>query len=92
MLQICKNEITPSPVRVDRVRNSWNKVHMVKCENNLSIAEMYYKSMVGKEFDAIASYLHNELRFIGPFGEMHGKADVIAAAKNMALLEDISIR
>ena len=61
--------------------------------DNLSLAESYYKSMLAKGFDKMASYLHDNVHFIGPLAEMHGKNAVVLAAKNFSgILQDIQIR
>lgn len=62
-------------------------------EINLKRAESYYSAMLSKRFDEMASYLHQDVHFIGPLAVMHGKEAVVAAAKNLSqLLEDIQIR
>ena len=62
-------------------------------DNNLKSAENYYKAMLAKDFDKMAGYLHNNMHFIGPLAEMHGKDAVVTAAKNFAgILQDIQIR
>jgi hypothetical protein len=61
--------------------------------DNLSLAESYYNAMLAKDFDKMASYLHDNVHFIGPLAEMHGKESVVAAAKNFGgILQDIQIR
>jgi hypothetical protein len=61
--------------------------------DNLSLAESYYNAMLSKDFDKMASYLHDNVHFIGPLAEMHGKDAVVTAAKNFAgILQDIQIR
>lgn len=60
---------------------------------NLIIAESYYSSMLAKNFDKMASYLHNNVHFISPLAEMHSKESVVTAAKNFGgILQDIQIR
>jgi hypothetical protein len=62
-------------------------------DNNLKSAENYYNSMLVKDFDKMASYLHDNIHFIGPLAEMHGKEAVVLAAKNLSqILGDIQIR
>ena len=62
-------------------------------DNNLKVAENYYNSMLAKDFDKMAGYLHNDVHFIGPLAEMHGKDAVVTAAKNFGgILQDIQIR
>ena len=61
--------------------------------NNLKVAENYYNAMLAKDFDKMAGYLHNDVHFIGPLAEMHGKDAVVTAAKNFGgILQDIQIR
>jgi hypothetical protein len=61
--------------------------------DNLDLAESYYNAMLAKDFDKMAGYLHNNVHFIGPIAEMHGKESVVAAAKNFGgILQDIQIR
>jgi hypothetical protein len=62
-------------------------------DNNLKVAENYYNAMLAKDFDKMASYLHDNVHFIGPLAEMHGKDAVVTAAKNFGgILQDIQIR
>lgn len=61
--------------------------------DNLNLAESYYNAMLAKDFDKMASYLHDNVHFIGPLAEMHGKDAVVSAAKNFGgILQDIQIR
>lgn len=61
--------------------------------DNLNFAENYYNAMLAKDFDKMANYLHNNVHFIGPLAEMHGKDAVVTAAKNFGgILQDIQIR
>jgi hypothetical protein len=61
--------------------------------NNLKVAENYYRSMLKKDFDRMSSYLHENVHFIGPLAEMHEKDAVVSAAKNLSeILRDIKIR
>ncbi len=62
-------------------------------EQNLQVAESYYSAMLAKDFDTMSSYLHDEVRFIGPLAEMQGKETVVIAAKNLSqILDKIKIR
>ena len=62
-------------------------------DNNLKSAKNYYKAMLAKDFDKMASYLHDNVHFIGPLAEMHGKEAVVSVAKNFGgILQDIQIR
>lgn len=61
--------------------------------DNLNLAESYYNAMLAKDFDKMASYLHDNVHFIGPLAEMHGKDAVVTAAKSFGgILQDIQIR
>lgn len=61
--------------------------------DNLSVASSYYNAMLTKDFDKMAGYLHDNVHFIGPLAEMHGKDNVVTAAKNFGgILQDIQIR
>lgn len=61
--------------------------------DNLSLASSYYNAMLAKDFDKMASYLHDNVHFIGPLAEMYGKNAVVTAAKNFGgILQDIQIR
>lgn len=61
--------------------------------DNLNLAESYYNAMLAKDFDKMANYLHDNVHFIGPLAEMHGKDAVVTAAKNFGgILQDIQIR
>ncbi len=64
-----------------------------EASDSLAIAESYYNAMLAKDFDKMAGYLHDNVHFIGPLAEMHGKDAVVLAAKNFgAILQDIQIR
>ena len=61
--------------------------------DNFNLAESYYNAMLAKDFDKMADYLHNNVQFIGPLAEMHGKDAVVTAAKNFGgILQDLQIR
>jgi hypothetical protein len=61
--------------------------------DTLTIAESYYNAMLAKDFDKMASHLHNNVHFIGPLAQMSGKDAVVTAAKNFGgILQDIQIR
>ena len=61
--------------------------------DNLNLAESYYNAMLAKDFDKMASYLHDNVHFLGPLAEMQGKNAVVTAAKNFGgILQDIQIR
>ena len=64
-----------------------------EASDNLVIAESYYNAMFAKDFDKMASYLHDNVHFIGPLAEMHSKEAVLKAAQNFGgILQDIQIR
>jgi hypothetical protein len=61
--------------------------------DNLNLAENYYNAMLAKDFDKMASYLHDNVHFIGPLAEMHSKEPIVTAAKNFGgILQDIQIK
>ncbi|OJU73169.1 MAG: hypothetical protein BGO07_03260 [Alphaproteobacteria bacterium 40-19] len=53
-------------------------------DHHLKIAANYYNVMLAKDCDKMASYLHENIHFIGPLAEMHGKDPVVLAAKNFS--------
>jgi hypothetical protein len=62
-------------------------------EQNINNAEAYYMAMHNKDVVALARYLHNDVKFIGPLAEVDGKENVVAAAtKFMQFLNSIRIR
>lgn len=64
-----------------------------EASSNLTSAESYYNAMLTKNFDKMASYLDNNVHFIGPLAEMHGKEAVVSAAKSLnQILQGIQIR
>jgi len=61
--------------------------------NNLIIAEDYHNAMLTKDFNKMVSYLHDNVHFVGPLGEMSGKDTVAISVKSFAeILQDIQIR
>ena len=62
-------------------------------DNNISIAEAYYKALAAKDLNTAGNYLHPDVKFIAPMGESNGRAAVIEAAKRLApLLKGIDVR
>lgn len=63
-------------------------------ENNLlNIAESYYKAMGRKDESTMATYLHDDVKFIGPLVELQGKENVLNGAKGFfAMYSDIDIQ
>ena len=62
-------------------------------KENLAAAINYYNAMLNKDFDTISSYLHDDIIFIAPIAEMHGKEEVMSAAnKFAAMLQELNIR
>lgn len=60
---------------------------------NLKAAIGYYNAMLSTKYDEMGSYLDDNVHFIGPLAEMHGKDAVVSAARNLSqLLGDITIR
>lgn len=61
--------------------------------NNLKIAENYYRAILAKDFAVLEDCLHDQINFISPLAELHGKEAVIIAAKNLSnMLHNIEIR
>ena len=50
-------------------------------ENNIKIAENYYKAMGKKDINEIASYLQPNARLKSPFTEIEGKDKMLEAIK-----------
>ena len=64
-----------------------------KTNENITFAQSYYSAMLAKNFDKMASFLHDNVHFISPLAEIQGKEAVISAAKNLSnILQDIKIR
>lgn len=62
-------------------------------KNNEIIANSYYSAMAANDSAAIASYLHPDVMFIGPLGEMFGKELVLSkAVAAIDLFKTLSIR
>jgi len=58
--------------------------------NNMQVAEKYYKKMLAHDFDAMADCLDENIHLISPLSEVHGRENVVNAARNLSgLLEDI---
>ena len=61
--------------------------------NNIIAAENYYKAMLAKDFEKMASYLHESVTLISPLAEIHDKDVVVSAAKGLAeILQNIIFR
>ena len=62
-------------------------------QNNVDIAEAYYKAMEEKDMERLEKYLHPDVIFIGPLARVEGKDAVLAAAKGFSsFLKNIIIR
>ena len=62
-------------------------------EKNIKIAESYYNAMGRKDMAQAGSYLHKNVKFIGPLSELNGKDAVLTAATYFsALLKGVTIR
>lgn len=60
---------------------------------NVRIAKQYYRAMLNKHFDEMASYLDANVMFVSPLTHMHGRDKVIASARTLSeKLDDIKIR
>ncbi len=62
-------------------------------EKNIAIASAYYEAMNKKDLGKLATFLHADVRLIGPMAEVHGKEAVLNSVKHFsALFESLSIR
>lgn len=62
-------------------------------ENNVALAEAYYTAMRDQDISGVEKYLHPDVHFVGPLGEMKGKEAVVAAAsKAITLFKSLTIR
>ncbi len=62
-------------------------------QNNIEIAESYYKNMLEKNFDDMAACLHEDVRFISPFADISDKARLVESAKKVSdILSNVQIR
>ena len=50
-------------------------------ENNVLIAETYYKALGEKRLEILENYLHPDVQFIGPLAKTTGKDSVLEATK-----------
>lgn len=65
----------------------------LKTEDNLSIAEAYYKAMLEKNFDAMEARLNPDVHLITPLAELFGREHLLESARNLSgLLHDIEFR
>lgn len=63
-----------------------------KKEENLALAIDYYKFLLNKDFDAMASCLLSDVKVTTPLSCMRSKEEVIKAARRFApILQDIQI-
>jgi hypothetical protein len=51
-------------------------------KTNKVIAEVFYTAMADKNMASIEQYVHPDVHFSGPLGEMQGKEAYLASAKN----------
>lgn len=56
--------------------------------NNMQVAEKYYENMLAKNYDVMASFLDEKVHLISPLSEVHGREDVVDAAKKLSNLLD----
>lgn len=62
-------------------------------QNNLTIAETYYKALAAKNIGASEKYLHVDVECVGPLVKVEGKESVIEANKKfISLFETLNIR
>ncbi len=50
---------------------------------SVTLAEAYYKAMHAKNIKEIQKYLHQEVEFIGPLDEIHGKDALIETIERL---------
>lgn len=61
--------------------------------NSNNVGYNYYSAMGNKNLEKLSSYLHPEVHFISPLGQMQGKENVVNGAKGfMSLFSTINIR
>jgi hypothetical protein len=62
-------------------------------KNNETVAKNYYLAIAASDAEAIEPYLHSDVHFIGPLGEIFGKDLVLSGAIAAAdLFKTLSIR
>jgi hypothetical protein len=62
-------------------------------EKNIASAVAYYQAMSNKDLSIVESYLHPEVRLIGPMAEITGKDAVLNSVKHfLALFNKLTIR
>jgi ketosteroid isomerase-like protein len=54
--------------------------------NNVELAHAYYTAFGKKNFIEMEKYLHPDVRFISPFGQLTGKDAIIQAAQAFATM------
>ncbi|MEY8872644.1 nuclear transport factor 2 family protein [Francisella philomiragia] len=60
---------------------------------NLETVINYYAAMLDNKFDTMSTYLDDNVTIISPLDELHGRDNVINAAKNFgAMLKEIDIK
>lgn len=84
---------TTTTTQEDDSQHTSNNRHTSNDHLHITIAKSYYRAMLEKDFDKMASYLDDAVQIISPLSTVHGKNDVVHAAKNFAaLLQDVQIR
>jgi ketosteroid isomerase-like protein len=62
-------------------------------KKNKTIAEVFYTAMANKNIASVEQYVHPDVHFSGPLGEMQGKQAYLAGVKNFTnLFTDLKIR
>lgn len=62
-------------------------------QNNINIAEGYYKAMGEKDLAMVAKYVHPDVQFIAPLSQLSGREAVLEAAKKfITLFQTLKIR
>ena len=51
-------------------------------QNNIAIAESYYRTMCEKDIAGMDKYLHPGVKFISPLAEMTARESVLESAQN----------
>jgi len=65
----------------------------MSAENNIEIAENYYKATANKDIDAIEKYIHPNISFSSPFAKLTGKENFIESIKRfIAFFDKLTIR
>jgi hypothetical protein len=62
-------------------------------QNNLAIANAFYRAMSEKNIEAMEKYVHPDIQFTAPLAKLHGKEAYLEALKGFtAFLKTLTIR